>query len=128
MRAIAIAAKRNASGTARPTSPAGATPLSAIAAVGAMIPTEIAIASQNRSSRRSCPRDRSSTSPSPAAASAISAYFEDRLGDEAPDHPVGRVDHLVDPQVARDARYRVGLLPVETVGVAEPGDRRPHGV
>src|SRR6202035_1838349 len=34
MSAIAIAAKRNASGTARPMMPAGATPLSAIAAVG----------------------------------------------------------------------------------------------
>ncbi len=42
-----------ASGTARPMSPAGAVPLSAIAAVGAMIPIEIAIASQKRSSRRS---------------------------------------------------------------------------
>ena len=42
----------NASGTACPMSPAGAVPLSAIAAVGAMIPIEIAIASQKRSSRR----------------------------------------------------------------------------
>ena len=41
-----------ASGTARPMSDAGAVPLSAIAAVGAMIPIEIAIASQKRSSRR----------------------------------------------------------------------------
>ena len=56
MRPIAIAANRKASGTARPTSPAGTTPLSAIAAVGAMIPTEIAIASKKRSSRRSFPR------------------------------------------------------------------------
>src|SRR5213080_1252064 len=55
MRPIAIAAKRKASGTALPTSPAGATPLSAIAAVGAMIPMETAIASQKRSSRRSVP-------------------------------------------------------------------------
>ena len=52
---MAIAANRKASGTARPTSPAGTTPLSAIAAVGAMIPTEIAIASKKRSSRRSFP-------------------------------------------------------------------------
>ena len=42
----------NASGTARPISPAGATPFSAIAAVGAMIPIDSAIASQNFSSRR----------------------------------------------------------------------------
>src|SRR5690242_16691200 len=48
-----IVAKMNASGTARPISPAGAVPLSAIAAVGAMIAIEIAIVSQNFSSRRS---------------------------------------------------------------------------
>jgi hypothetical protein len=49
---MAIDAKRKASGTARPTSPAGATPFRAIAAVGAMIPTEMASASKRRSSRR----------------------------------------------------------------------------
>jgi hypothetical protein len=43
----------NASGTARPMSCAGTVPLSAIAAVGAMIAIDSAIASQNRSSRRS---------------------------------------------------------------------------
>jgi hypothetical protein len=42
----------NASGTARPISAAGAVPLSAIAAVGAMIAIDSAIASQKRSSRR----------------------------------------------------------------------------
>ena len=47
MSAIAIAANRNASGTARPMRLAGTVPLSAIAAVGAMIPTEIATASRN---------------------------------------------------------------------------------
>src|SRR5262249_18652800 len=50
-----IVAKMNASGTARPISPAGATPLSAIAAVGAMIAIDSAIASQKCSSRRSPP-------------------------------------------------------------------------
>ena len=43
----------NASGTARPIRLAGAVPLSAIAAVGAMIAIDSAIASQNFSSRRS---------------------------------------------------------------------------
>jgi hypothetical protein len=43
----------NASGTARPMSCAGTVPLSAIAAVGAMMAIDSAIASQNRSSRRS---------------------------------------------------------------------------
>src|SRR3954454_10720938 len=43
----------NASGTARPISPATAVPLSAIAAVGVMIASERAIASTNFSSRRS---------------------------------------------------------------------------
>ena len=47
-----IVAKMNASGTARPIRPAGAVPLSAIAAVGAMIAIDSAIASQNLSSRR----------------------------------------------------------------------------
>jgi hypothetical protein len=54
-RAIAIEARRKASGTARPTMPAGATPFKAMAAVGAMIPIEIANASQTRSSRRNTP-------------------------------------------------------------------------
>jgi hypothetical protein len=45
----------NASGTARPISPAGAVPFKAIAAVGAMIAIEIAIVSQNFSSRRRPP-------------------------------------------------------------------------
>src|SRR5438045_244375 len=67
MSAIAIAANRKASGTARPMRPAGATPLSAIAAVGAMIPIERAIASQNLSSRRRCPRETSAPSIAPAA-------------------------------------------------------------
>src|SRR5262245_50665284 len=48
-------AKMKASGTARPTSCAGSVPLSAIAAVGAMIAIERAIASQKCSSRRSPP-------------------------------------------------------------------------
>ena len=47
----------NASGTARPTRAAGAVPLSAIAAVGDMIPIDSAIVSQNRSSRLSPPED-----------------------------------------------------------------------
>ena len=42
----------NASGTARPITAAPAVPLSAIAAVGAMIAIDSAIASQKRSSRR----------------------------------------------------------------------------
>ena len=50
-------AKMNASGTARPTRPAGAVPLSSIAAVGAMIPIDSAIVSQKRSSRLSPPAD-----------------------------------------------------------------------
>ena len=50
-----IVAKMNASGTARPISPAGAVPFSAIAAVGAMIAIESAIVSQNFSSRRRPP-------------------------------------------------------------------------
>jgi hypothetical protein len=45
-------AKTNASGTARPTRLAGSVPLRAMAAPGAMIPIESAIASQKRSSRR----------------------------------------------------------------------------
>src|SRR5262245_47807529 len=108
---MAIAANRNASGTARPIRPAGATPLSAMAAVGAMIPTEIAIASQNRSSRRRRPRDASSIATVPFAISA--SLVEDRSRHEAADDPVGSVHHLVDPQVASDARDRVRLLPVE---------------
>jgi hypothetical protein len=56
---MAMAANRKASGTARPTSPAGATPFRAMAAVGAMIPTEMASASKSRSSRRSVPLGRS---------------------------------------------------------------------
>ena len=48
-----IVAIRKASGTARPISPATAVPLSAIAAVGAMIASDNAIASMNRSSLRS---------------------------------------------------------------------------
>ena len=47
-----IVAIRNASGTARPISPATAVPLSAMAAVGAMIASDSAIASKKRSSRR----------------------------------------------------------------------------
>jgi hypothetical protein len=45
----------NASGTARPISAETPTPLSAIAAVGAMIAIDSAIASQKCSSRRSAP-------------------------------------------------------------------------
>jgi hypothetical protein len=66
--AIATEARRKASGTARPTMPAGRTPFNAIAAVGAMIPTEIANASQTLSSRRRVPRGRSAA----AVGSAIS--------------------------------------------------------
>src|SRR5262245_1713792 len=126
MSAIAIAANKNASATARPTRPAGATPLSAIAAVGAMIPIEIAIASQKRSSRRRCPRDTSSIATASLAISA--SLFEDRLRNEASDDPVGGVDHLVDPKVARDTGERVCLLPVEAVALAEPHDRRADRV
>src|SRR5215467_5996370 len=111
MSAIAIAANRKARGTARPTSPAGATPLSAIAAVGAMIPTEIAIASQKRSSRRRWPRDASSSTRTVSVAISPS-LLEDRLGHEAAHHPVRGVDDLVDAEVARDARERVRLLAV----------------
>src|SRR5262249_25354748 len=75
MRAIAIAANRNASGTARPMSPAGATPFRAIAAVGAMIPIEIAIASQKRSSRLRCPRVSASSA---VAAVAMPASWSNR--------------------------------------------------
>ena len=52
-------AKMKASGTAWPTSCAGTVPLSAMAAVGAMMPIDSAIASQKRSSRRR-PRGRCS--------------------------------------------------------------------
>jgi hypothetical protein len=45
-------ANTNASGTARPTRLAGSVPFSAMAAPGAMIPMDSAIASQKRSSRR----------------------------------------------------------------------------
>jgi hypothetical protein len=45
-------AKTNASGTARPTKLAGSVPLRAMAAPGAMMPIDSAIASQKRSSRR----------------------------------------------------------------------------
>ena len=55
----------NASGTARPISPAGATPFSAMAAVGAMIPIDSAIASQKRSSRRSPVRGAAGASAAP---------------------------------------------------------------
>jgi hypothetical protein len=56
----------NASGTARPISPATPTPFSVIAAVGAMIASERAIASQNLSSRRRPP-------PPPTGSSLASA-------------------------------------------------------
>src|SRR5581483_8129451 len=125
MRPIAIAANRKASGTARPTSPAGATPFNAIAAVGAMIPTEIAIASQKRSSRRSTPCARCSWT---TASLTISLSFEDRQRDEAAHDPVRRVDYLVDAQVASDARDRVRLLALQAVAPAEVRDRRSHGV
>src|SRR5712691_152771 len=120
-KAIAIAANRKASGTARPTSPAGATPLSAIAAVGAIIPTEIAIASQKRSSRRRCPRGSSIATASVAISASL---IEDRLRHEAAHHPVRSIDDLVDPEVAGDARDRIRLLAIEAVAVAEPRDRR----
>ena len=45
-------ANKNASGTARPTKLAGSVPLRAMAAPGAMMPIDSAIASQKRSSRR----------------------------------------------------------------------------
>src|SRR4051794_12402265 len=93
MRAIATAANRNASGTARPTSPAGATPFSAIAAVGAIIPIEIAIASQKRSSRLRCPCDALSSADAAVAISA--SLVEDRFGHGTSHHPVARVNHLV---------------------------------
>src|SRR6476646_9366405 len=126
MRAMAIAANRKASGTARPMSPAGATPFSAIAAVGAMIPIEIAIASQKRSSRLRCPCDGSSSA---VAAVAISpSLVEDRFRHETSHHPVGRVNHLVDSEVTRDAGERVCLLAVEAVVLAEPGDSGADGV
>src|SRR5919202_1014964 len=48
MSAIAIAANRNASGTARPTRPAGATPVSATPARGALIPPRQPAGSPNR--------------------------------------------------------------------------------
>src|SRR5436190_22811620 len=126
MSAIAIAANRKASGTARPISPAGATPLSAIAAVGAMIPIDSAIASQKRSSRRRVPFGRSSATVASVAISA--SFLEDRIRHERADDPVRGVDDLVDAQVARDAGECVRLLTVEAVTVAEVCDRRPHGV
>jgi hypothetical protein len=55
----------NASGTACPISPAGVTPFSAIAAVGAMIAIDSAIASQKCSSRRSPPRAAPGCDPAP---------------------------------------------------------------
>src|SRR5438552_1700163 len=124
MSAIAIAANRKASGTARPMSPAGATPFSAIAAVGAMIPIDSATASQKRSSRRSFPRGRSCATGASTAISA-SLFVEDRVRHEAADDPVRRVDDLVDAQIAGDADEGVRLLPIEAVAVAEMGDRRP---
>lgn len=71
--AIATEARRNASGTARPMMLAGTVPFNAIAAVGAMMPTEIANASQTRSSRRSTPRGRSAAAGS--ATSLIVIYL-----------------------------------------------------
>src|SRR5690242_14105083 len=116
MRPIAIAANRKASGTARPISPAGATPLSAIAAVGAMIPIDSATASQKRSSRRSVPCARWSAA-AVASVAIRTSFREDLIGDEAAHDPAGRVDDLVDTQVARHARHGVGLLPVEAVAL-----------
>src|SRR6266852_1048624 len=51
----AIAASKNARGTALPVMPAASEPLSAIAAVGAIMPMESAMASMKESSRRSVP-------------------------------------------------------------------------
>jgi len=61
-------AKTNASGTARPTKLAGSVPLRAMAAPGAIMPIDSAIASQKRSSRR---RPRSW----PASASVLIRYL-----------------------------------------------------
>src|SRR3954452_5942709 len=94
---IPIVAKMNASGTARPIRPAGPTPLSAMAAVGAMIAIDSATASQMRSSRRSpgpCAPD--SAGPVPAVlAKGVLLGGEDGFGQEGADHPVGHVDDLV---------------------------------
>src|SRR5215208_1044819 len=60
--------EKNASGTARPTKLAGSVPLRAMAAPGAMMPIDSAIASQKRSSRRK-PR----SWPDPA--SALTRYL-----------------------------------------------------
>src|SRR5918998_1117887 len=51
--------------------------------------------------------------------------LEDRLGDEAPDDPVRRVDHLVDPQVGGHGEDRVGLLPRAAVALCDVVDGGP---
>ncbi len=70
----------NASGTARPISEAGAVPLSAIAAVGAMIAIDRAIASQKRSSRRRPEAggwgSRASGSPVPRVAGSVGGGYD----------------------------------------------------
>src|SRR6478736_1057452 len=129
MRAMAIAANRKASGTARPMSPAGATPFSAIAAVGAMIPIEIAIASQKRSSRLRCPSEASS---SPVAAVVISASLvQGRFRHETSHRSVGRVNRLVDAGQRRSAKSLLeprivadgGEVLVRTRLLAEPWEQ-----
>jgi hypothetical protein len=88
-----MAAKMKASGTARPMSPAGAVPLRAIAAVGAMIAIDSAIASQKRNSRRSplglgvAPRSEAGGSLGPGAMRA--AYPKIAWGKKAPTTQLG---------------------------------------
>src|SRR3954449_10145588 len=95
-------AKMNASGTARPMSPAGATPLSAIAAVGAMMAIDSAMASQMRSSRRRPGPCAAPESVPASTAMGPSLVVEDRFRQEGADDPVRDVHHLVDAQVHRD--------------------------
>ena len=118
----------NASGTARPIRAAAAVPLSAIAAVGAMIAIDSAIASQKRSSRRRPLGGRVARSSGAGVSRSLRCSprcREDRFGQERADGPVGRVDDLVDAQVGGHRGDRVRLLPRAPVALHDMRDQRP---
>jgi hypothetical protein len=105
-----IVAIRKASGTARPIRPATAVPLSAIAAVGAMIASDSAITSMKRSSLRSpcgcsMPRAKLLLSPGPGDASRVARTYGRRvtaIGVD-PEFGAGRL-------FLADARLALGVL------------------
>ena len=106
----------------RPTKLAGSVPLRAMAAPGAMMPIESAIASQKRSSRRK-PR---SWLASASVCSPVTSSSKDVVGEKSPDYPVGSVHNLVDAQIHGDTTQGVRLLPGEVVAVCEVLHCRAH--